>query len=278
MRLIGSHDIASTVERFITDNRHRFDGKTVLDVPAGTGRTARLLDSLGARVIALDLFPERFDHPSIECSCADLNDILPVDSDSVDIVVCQEGIEHISDQPAALRELARILRPGGQLLLTTPNSSNLRSRLSYMLGESEHYKLMPPNEIDTVWFSSSDKSRARVYYGHSFLIGFPKLRFLSRLAGLSVKEIYYDRANNLSAALLLPLYPFVLLTGVTSYRRAMRKRPGVSSEKKKGVYREVLKAAINPRNLIVSHIFIELEKNSTPQEAINDLQSINKLS
>jgi SAM-dependent methyltransferase len=278
MRIIGSHNIALTMKNFIVRNRRRFKHQVVLDIPAGKGETAGMLQEVGARVIALDLFPKSFEHRSIDCGYADLNKALPVESETVDFVFCQEGIEHVSDQPAALRELSRILKPTGKLLITTPNPSNLRSRISHLLGESEHYKLMPPNELDTIWLSKDKDQEENIYYGHTFLIGFPKLRFLARLAGFSVQEIYYDRTNNLSVALLPLLYPWIVLTAFTSYRRALRKRQDISSTVKKTVYREVLKTAIDPRNLIVSHIFIEFEKTSSAQSAVRELRASNKLS
>jgi 2-polyprenyl-3-methyl-5-hydroxy-6-metoxy-1,4-benzoquinol methylase len=40
---------------------------------------------------------------------------------SMDTVICCETIEHVPDPPGAVRELARVLRPGGRLFLTTPN-------------------------------------------------------------------------------------------------------------------------------------------------------------
>jgi SAM-dependent methyltransferase len=50
---------------------------------------------------------------------ADLHE-LPLDDATFDFVLCTEVLEHVNDPRRVLRELGRILRPGGRLLLTTP--------------------------------------------------------------------------------------------------------------------------------------------------------------
>ena len=47
--------------------------------------------------------------------------VIALPSDSVDTAICCETIEHVPKPRAALRQLARVLRPGGRLFLTTPN-------------------------------------------------------------------------------------------------------------------------------------------------------------
>ena len=53
---------------------------------------------------------------------SDITDI-PVDPESFDAVLCVEVLEHLPDPVAALRELARVLKPGGTLLVTAPFAS-----------------------------------------------------------------------------------------------------------------------------------------------------------
>jgi 2-polyprenyl-3-methyl-5-hydroxy-6-metoxy-1,4-benzoquinol methylase len=59
--------------------------------------------------------------------------ILPIPTESADIVICSEVVEHLTDDTQALREIQRILKPGGALILTTPNDGNLLTRAWAML-------------------------------------------------------------------------------------------------------------------------------------------------
>ena len=68
----------------------------------------------------------------------------------VDFLVCQEGIEHISDKVGVFREFNRVLRKGGTLVFTIPSISHTRGRLSWFLVESDLWKRSAPNEMDSV--------------------------------------------------------------------------------------------------------------------------------
>ena len=59
---------------------------------------------------------------------------LPIASGSVDVVVLNEVIEHLVDTDAAVAELHRVLRPGGHLLLSTPNLAAWFNRGALLLG------------------------------------------------------------------------------------------------------------------------------------------------
>jgi SAM-dependent methyltransferase len=65
---------------------------------------------------------------------ADLLD-LPFESSSFDAAFCLDVLEHVDllDQPRALSEIARILKPGGRLLATIPNLAHLHSRVRFLL-------------------------------------------------------------------------------------------------------------------------------------------------
>ena len=96
----------------------------VLDVGTSTGSNLRLLNNMGFEdVTGLDLNPEaiRF------CAEKGLGDVklgdvenLPFENETFDLILATDIIEHVDDDGRAVRELQRVLTPGGKLLITVP--------------------------------------------------------------------------------------------------------------------------------------------------------------
>jgi len=253
------------VKEYLESNRDEIENKIVVDIPAGNGATTEILLNLGANVKPFDLFPEYFMLTNIKCERADILDKIPVDNNYADMLICQEGIEHFSDQLQVFKEFNRTLKLKGSLVVTTPSYSHLSAKLNYLLLENETSKLMPPNEIDDIWMS--DKSITNeIYYGHIFLIGLQKLRVLGKLAGFKIKEIRYVRLSKGSLILFPFLYPFILLRSFLTYNRNLRKNKNLSMSRKKDVYKEQLKINIDPKNLLSKHTFIVFEKEKNIAE------------
>jgi SAM-dependent methyltransferase len=100
-------------------------GEVVLEAGCGEGYGAALLASRASRVLALDADNGAVAHvvrsyPGLGAVAGDLHQ-LPLRSAGVDVVCCLQVIEHSPDQAGLLREAARVLRPGGRLLVSTPN-------------------------------------------------------------------------------------------------------------------------------------------------------------
>lgn len=120
----------------------------VLNAGAGAGTlTASLLDR-GYRVTSVDMsepFVERLREVTTErggdaadVGWADLTQI-PFPDDAFDIVVCGEVLEHIPDDVAAVRELHRVLRPGGLLVVSVPANPWRYDWVDHWVGHIRRY-------------------------------------------------------------------------------------------------------------------------------------------
>ena len=115
--------IVAVEERALRPWMERLRVRRAVDVGCGTGRwTARLAET-GAAVIGIDASPAMLavaaEKPGLRgrLAVADAT-CLPVDSGSADLVLCTLTLGHLRDHAAAMREFARLLQPGGTLILT----------------------------------------------------------------------------------------------------------------------------------------------------------------
>jgi SAM-dependent methyltransferase len=210
----NTNSIKYHVKLFIRQNQQKFKNKIVIDVPAGAGVTSRILKEAGALVHTYDLFPEYFKVDGLTCERANIMEGIPVADNFADVLVCQEGIEHFSDQYRVFQEFNRVIKENGSLFITTPNYSNLQSRLSHFLFETEYFlKMMPANEADSVWIADPSISN-ELYLGHIFLIGIQRLRLLARLSGFKIKRIIFTYPKTTSLVLVPFAYPFICLASL----------------------------------------------------------------
>ena len=273
MKFFGNTGIKVFVENVLLSRKEQLKNKIIIDIPAGSGHSSNILNKLGVKVEPFDLFPDFFKVTGLECKQADLSKNLPVIDSYADYVLCQEGIEHLPKQLFMFREFNRILKKNGTLFLTTPNNSQLRSKISYLLSESEYfYKIMPPNEMESIWFTN-DTAGNDMYFGHIFLTGIQKLRILARITGFKIKKVHHTRMNHTSLVLLLLFYPLILIVNLLAYVRAIYKHKRSKTGNFKKVFREIIKLNIDPLILIDNHLFVEFEKECELDEAQSILQS-----
>ncbi|MCS6821582.1 MAG: class I SAM-dependent methyltransferase [Microscillaceae bacterium] len=264
-------DIKFHVNKYILQNQAWLKNKIVIDIPAGSGAASQTLYSIGAKVEAYDLFPEFFKAKPLTCQYANVLEKLPIADNYADLVLCQEGIEHFANQVKALQEFNRILKPQGKLLITTPNYSNLRSKLSYFLAESEYvYHHLPPNEIDSVWLAKKHP-QSEIYYGHIFLVGIQKLRVMAKLAGFKIAKIHPVRTNFTSLLILPFAYPFIWIANQLALWRSLQKHPNICKTYQKQVFREITQLNLNIRILTHGHLFVEFEKEQELSEVAQSL-------
>lgn len=125
LRSISERELAIVAQR-LGDVR----GRRVLDAGVGTGRIARHLTALGASVVGLDVTPEMLDQcrkvvPGALAVQARVGPHLPFADRSVDDVVSVRVFKYVGHWAPTFRELRRVLRPGGRLLVEVTNARSL---------------------------------------------------------------------------------------------------------------------------------------------------------
>jgi len=126
-------------------------GRRVLDVGCGGGLLAEALARAGARVTAIDLAPAMIEvarlHAAESALAVDYRliaaeELAAAEPAAFDVVTCMEMLEHVPDPAAMTATLARLLRPGGALFVSTINR-NLRSFLLAIVGAEYLLGLIP---------------------------------------------------------------------------------------------------------------------------------------
>lgn len=180
-------------------------GTEVLDAPAGHGALAGRLSSIGKSVTAGDIDIGKFragESPgSLRLVRLDLDDpVLPFPDGHFDAVACVEGIEHLQSQWNLIRNFHRVLKPGGHLVVTTPNILNIRSRLRFLLeGRHEHFKR--PLVRGRSWSHDLENR-------HISPVSYFELQFMLESCGFSILGVHTNRyrGKNRLTRLLKPLY------------------------------------------------------------------------
>ena len=151
----------------------------LLDVGCGTGTFLRLAKMRGFEVAGTEL-----SHAGAEAARAQglrvhEGEIWEAEfpAASFDVVTCWHVIEHVSDPRRVAEEMHRVLRPGGWLVLATPNLGDHIFRAAYLLARGRLPRLYEPNERELHLFHFSARS----------------LRALFASAKFEVVEVGFDR-------------------------------------------------------------------------------------
>jgi len=185
-------DLTFTGERFLPacageiayEHWHRYafarryaEGRRVLDAACGEGYGTALLGTKAAEAVGVDIDASSIRHAQSTYGSATVRFIggscteLPFPDASFDVVVSFETVEHLdaADQPRMLAEFARVLKPAGLLIISSPNKRLYSDARDYVNEFHRHElyrdglaELLAPTPADDLWLRDpwpSDESR-----------------------------------------------------------------------------------------------------------------------
>jgi ubiquinone/menaquinone biosynthesis C-methylase UbiE len=208
----------------------RARGALIVEIGSGMGLFTLTGRALGFRVVGLDSSSDRYmsrmqiaqtifgDNEMAPTLVQSVSEQLPFASASVDVVASFQTIEHVADVEATLRDIRRILKPGGVFFAQVPN---------YMSFQEAHYGVFAPLGLGKPAFRRYLNARRKPtqFLEHLQWLTPPKLRELLKTAGFATCSVAeYSRPTYVSGRLpaeVAPL-PFQWRRGALTFRAAYR--------------------------------------------------------
>ncbi len=155
--------------------------RTVLDLGAGAGIIPQLnLRGLGPRICGVDPDPRVLENPFVDEARIGRAEAIPYQDASFDLVVSFDVLEHLPAPRRALGEAFRVLRPGGALLVKTPNRFHYAPALARLTPHVVHRKV-------NVWRGRREENTFPTLFRANSA---GTLRRLAAAIGFEVEEIH----------------------------------------------------------------------------------------
>jgi 2-polyprenyl-6-hydroxyphenyl methylase/3-demethylubiquinone-9 3-methyltransferase len=122
----------------------------ILEVGCGDGAFTKTLAECSSSVTAIDISAHQIERntraqPEVLFLQHDLMEPLPFDNDRFEVIWCTEVLEHLFDPGFALREMFRVMAPGGKLLVTVPYHGLFKNVLIALFKWDEHFAPTHPH-------------------------------------------------------------------------------------------------------------------------------------
>jgi len=234
---------AKNTHEVIFDLIEKNHDSAVADIPSGHGAfILRLKDNGFNNITAIDI-QNILSIPHDQFVTGDMTETLNIGDNSIDTLVCIDGIEHIDEQFHFIREANRVIRAGGDIILSTPNISSLRSRWRWLMS-GHHNKCKSP----------LDENHPNPLH-HIAMISLPELRYLLHTNGFEIEVITTNRIKPISW-LYSTLLPLVYIYTSISYYKSGKKEDTTSINK------EIKRSAFSIPALFGESLIIKAKKTA----------------
>jgi 2-polyprenyl-3-methyl-5-hydroxy-6-metoxy-1,4-benzoquinol methylase len=164
------------------------EGEKVLDVGCASGSISQYVGQLGYKVHGIDVLEssiriaeEFFVHENVTY---EVRDIIkqPFEENSFDCILFFETIEHVQNPAEFFKEFHRILKPGGVLILSTPNATSLKNMFYALSYKKLEKRKLIINEI------AKEQKHTGTHLEHIFNWDFPVLARLLDMCGFKIVD------------------------------------------------------------------------------------------
>lgn len=225
-----------------------------LDLSCGEGELMSLMHAAGAKVRGTHyreddyIIANRARLTGMEIDGGvDLQARLPYEDASFDCVTMSEVLEHLPNHFQVVQEVARVLKPGGWFVFTTPNIFRFHSRLKFCF--SGTHKLIRRR---IGW----DMKPEDLYAYHINPVDFPLFHSLLHIMGLDIRRLGITKLKPLHCEWLL-LYPLIYLSCWLGMDRGKRNAPAFLEGE-----RELFKLLVSPALLASEQLLVVAQKRA----------------
>lgn len=196
------------------------EGARILDFGAGYGHMSQRIGDRAKEknldpkeiLFPCEIVPEEFEYPDVECTRIGTDSIIPFPDEHFDLVFAIEVVEHTTRPYDLFKEASRVLKPGGTLIISTPNVSHIISRIRNVF--SGFPQLYPP--------PSKKVENAGRICGHIMPLSYPYFHYGCATAGFKDISFHADRRKKGCLALACLLWPLLKLSSIR-YERYLKK-------------------------------------------------------
>jgi len=215
LKWTGERLITSIADETATEHLHRYQvamgfcqNKVIVDIASGEGYGSNFLASVATKVIGVDIDPYSVEFASNKYNKSNLSfqvgncASIPVESNTVDVVVSFETLEHHDQHEEMMLEIKRVLKPGGLLIISSPDKTYYSDKRNFK--NSFHVKELTKKQFSDLLnrhFKNSLIANQKIMYG-SFIV--PDEDFNT---SFYLYEGDYAAMNSLT---IEPLYNFAL--------------------------------------------------------------------